>query len=508
MNKDRDKVRSPDSFFFRLGNLIDDVKSVFSPESAIRSKEARRGYFGYEAAHETRRDSPFPWDGPAEGMNKASRATLRARARDLERNNPITGSIIVAESNNVISTGFNMQARSDNEKFNARIEELWEEWCHHENCDYTKQQCLDDLLELIARRELIDGGILITFPLDMKRRIPLTIQLHEVDEMTSDNVPLKNGNIISDGVESTPEGIPVAYWITQTDVDGFTIAEPKRLNAEDTIFIWKRTRVSQFREITPMSNSIIATKDTGDYNSAVNFQQKTAACVSAFVESEATTGTLGRLAAATNEKKEGPRVEWLQGGSIKYLAPGEKIKPLIPTGQAAEVGNYLPLQMRMISATQGLSLESTSRNVERVNYSSARQNLLADETTYKRIRKRLVEYFLRPLFRRFVTVCYLSGLLDGTGFDINDQKYYKAVWLAPSLGWIDPNKEAQANTQNLQNGGKSFQQYCAEQGADWKERIDEMAEAQEYAKSKGVVLNFGNAIKEGEKNNADDKDED
>jgi hypothetical protein len=28
------------------------------------------------------------------------------------------------------------------------------------------------------------------------------------------------------------------------------------------------------------------------------------------------------------------------------------------------------------------------------------------------------------------------------------------------------------------------------QGADWRERIDEMAEAQEYADSKGVELNF------------------
>ena len=484
------KQRSPDSIFYRLGSFVDDLKSIFAPEAALKSTATRMGYFGFEAAHETRKDAIFPWDGPAEGMNKASRATLRARARDLERNNPITNSIIMAIKNNVVATGFNMQARSDNEIYNKRIEELWDEWTHYENCDYTQRQSLDDLLKLISRRKQVDGGILITFPIDRQRRIPLTIQLHEVDELTAENVPLQNGNILSDGVECTAEGVPVAYWITQTDVDGFTIAEPKRIKAQDAIFLWDRTRVSQFREITPMASTIVTTKDVGDYNNAVAFQQKTAACTSAFVETTNTAGAMGRMAMQEQNK---PNIEQIKGGRVQYLNPGETVKMLIPSGQAAEVGNYLPLQQRMIAAAQGLSLESTSRNVERVNYSSARQNLLADELTYKQMRKELIEYFLRPLFKRFVNVCYLAGLLDGTGFKPDDLQYYKAVWLAPSLGWIDPKKEAEANSINLGNGGLSFQQYCAAQGADWRERIDEMAEVQEYAESKGVELNFKNS---------------
>ena len=490
-----EKVRSP-NIFEKIGNFVDDVKSIFAPESALKSKAIRMGYFGYEAAQPTRKDNIFPWDGPAEGMNKASRNTLRARARDLERNNPITNSILMAIKNNVVSTGFNMQARSDNENFNKRIETLWEEWCHHENCDYTQQQSLDDLLKLILERKAVDGGILVTFPIDKNREIPLTIQLHEVDELTSENVTLTNGNVLSDGVECTPEGKPLAYWITQTDVDGYTETVPIRIDAANAIFLWNRTRVSQFREITPMASTIVTTKDTGDYNNAVAFQQKTAACTSAFVETTSTAGAIGRMA----QTKEQSNIEQIKGGRVQYLAPGETVKMLIPSGQAAEVGNYLPLQQRMIAAAQGLSLESTSRNVERVNYSSARQNLLADEITYKQMRKELIEYFLRPLYQRFVDVCYLTGLLDGTGYK-PDKSYYQAVWLAPSLGWIDPKKEAEANTINLQNGGKSFQQYCAEQGADWRERIDEMAEVNKYAESKGVKLNFAvNESKDNEVN--------
>ena len=43
---------------------------------------------------------------------------------------------------------------------------------------------------------------------------------------------------------------------------------------------------------------------------------------------------------------------------------------------------------------------------------------------------------------------------------------------------------------NLASGGKSFQSYCAEQGVDWRDRIDEMKEAQEYAQKQGVTLSF------------------
>ena len=40
----------------------------------------------------------------------------------------------------------------------------------------------------------------------------------------------------------------------------------------------------------------------------------------------------------------------------------------------------------------------------------------------------------------------------------------------------------------LNTGQKTFKQIAAEQGRDWKEQIDEMAEVLEYAKDKGIDL--------------------
>lgn len=471
-----------------ISKAIDTVYLAFNPEKAVRRARARAIYTtGYESASVGRRLPNIPFDGRAEDINELSRDILRKRARDLERNSPVIGAIIKAMENGVIGKGFSMQAMHDDEKYDSVVEELWAQWEHHENCDYVKRQCLDDILRMILKRIMVDGGVLVTFKMDNKRKIPLTLQVHEVDELDTTNVPqTENGNVIINGIELTTDGKEVAYWIKQTTPDGMQELKPVRVPVNEAIFLWDKNRPTQFREITPFANIIALAKDLSEYNDAVSMQQKLSACSMGVIEQENPMMSVGRVA----NQNDGTRVESIEGGTVKTLRPGEKMKLLTPNGQATEVSTYVPLIQRMLSAPIGLSLESTSRNVERVNYSSARQNLIADQVTYETYRNYLEEYLLRPIFRRFVNACYLRGLLDHTSFNPDDDEYYEAKWLGTSMAWIDPLKEANANMINLASGGKSFQSYCAEQGVDWRDRIDEMKEAQEYAKKQGVTLSF------------------
>ena len=70
----------------------------------------------------------------------------------------------------------------------------------------------------------------------------------------------------------------------------------------------------------------------------------------------------------------------------------------------------------------------------------------------------------------------------------NKDKYFEHAWITAPKKWIDPQKEANANKIALNTGQKTFKQIAAEQGRDWKEQIDEMAEVLEYAKDKGIDL--------------------
>ena len=49
-------------------------------------------------------------------------------------------------------------------------------------------------------------------------------------------------------------------------------------------------------------------------------------------------------------------------------------------------------------------------------------------------------------------------------------------------------KESSANKTALQTGQKTFQQISAENGKDWREQIEQMADVIQYGKEKGVEM--------------------
>lgn len=54
--------------------------------------------------------------------------------------------------------------------------------------------------------------------------------------------------------------------------------------------------------------------------------------------------------------------------------------------------------------------------------------------------------------------------------------------------WIDPAKETTATKTALATGQKTFQDVAAEQGKDWKEAVDEMAEVLKYGRKAGIEM--------------------
>lgn len=495
-----------------FGKALDDFIAVFSPETALKRRNWRQAYGAYDAATPTRKDLPFANDGRAEQFNSPSRQTIRARVRALERNSDVVGGLLYALENNVIGAKINMQAASEDKDFNTKIEALFNDWQHAENCDITGAQNLTEIARMALRRMLVDGGVLATYVLDKQSKYGLKIQMREVDDLVDESNPkMENGNVMTNGIEMTLYGKPVAYHLNRYDSNGMNEdLIPERIPADRVDFLWRKERISQYREISPLAKSVVRINDLDDYTNAVAFTQKTMACTSAFIETENDMVTPGRVV-TTND---GKRIKELHAGSITYLKPGEKMKQFIVSGQAAEMENFVVTELRMIAAAQGLSLESATRNVERVNYSSARQNMLADQQTYKAVREFIIEHFLRKLYKRFVNTCFLLGWLDDTSFNPNDPKYYEAKWLTEGLPWIDPLKEANAYAVQLQNGGLSFQEYCARNGADWREQLEAIAEAQKYADELGVKLNYivaneatGNSDNGGDEEDGDGKNQ-
>lgn len=114
--------------------------------------------------------------------------------------------------------------------------------------------------------------------------------------------------------------------------------------------------------------------------------------------------------------------------------------------------------------------------------------MIEDDLTYAEEIEQLRDSFMDEVYETFLISAVLAGEIAISDFWIDPQKYMDHKWVSAPKRWIDPQKEAGANKTALESGVKSFKQISAEQGRDWKEQIDDMADVAAYAKEKGVQI--------------------
>ncbi|MBQ8691274.1 MAG: phage portal protein [Phascolarctobacterium sp.] len=490
---------------FRM-NALDKVIAFFSPKAAVERILLRAmANGGYKAGGQSpSRANWMPIDGTGESINKMSREIMRRRARDAERNSDLAKGVLLAYKRNVVGKGIKLQARSSDEKFNVLAEKIWRRWCKAENCDVTGQQSMREILNMIILRFIVDGGILIikTITKD-KEGYHFKIQLREVDDLSSNGMEeAANGNTICDGVELDKYGKPVAYYLKETDPNGYSDYDVKRVEADRVIFFWERNRPSEYREVSKLASSLPRIKDTDDFLETVNFAHKMAASLALFITQkfpDGLVGGFGRNADTILNKLAGTiggekKVEAISPGSILELEPGQEVQSVVPSGAAAETRQMVCTQARMIAAGQGLSHESASRDVSEVNYSSARQNLLEDQKTYSDIQLSLIEKVLTKIYEEVIITAYQNGDIDPRlypSFYTNLDDYLECEFLAQGMPWIDPNKDAQAQKTRLENGTSNLKEECARDGKDWRDVLKQQALEKEYKEELGLIQKGG-----------------
>ena len=472
-------------------NLLDRAISYISPSWGWNRRQWRRSMSGYDGADLLNRKTGkwYPFSGTGEMISRPARKILRDRARDLERNNDVAGTIPLALQRNVVGKGFNLQANTGDDKLNDQLEDLWKEWQKPINCDITNQQSFRELNNLIIGRSYYDGGILVIKTYTGNSRFPLQLQLREVDDLDSLGMEKNpdNGNLICDGIELNSYNKPVAYYLTETDPNGVEKIQPVRLPAQKVIFLWHKGRPSEYREISMMAPIIERLNDLGDYMKSVSFAQKILSAICVFVKSALpySSTPLGR-SGRDEETGEVTQQERIKPGQILRLGPGEDVSTLTPPGSSADANLYSTNQKRMAAARSGLSLEATARDVSQVNYSSARQNYLSDADTYQDWQLWLIEHFLDEVYTEFVISVVLSGEVEIKDFWQNKTKYLKHEFIPRGMAWIDPYKEAMANKLQLDTHTITLKEIYAKRGQDYKEAIDQLAKEQEMLKNAGI----------------------
>lgn len=477
---------------------LDNIIGWISPEWGAR-REAWRAVLqeqrNYDAGKYDRLNANWRViNQSAEVTDRYNRDTVRARARDLERNSDMMNSVIGPFVRNTVGAGFTLQAETANRSLNEKIEALWRQWTKKYNCDVTRTQSFDQMLRMAVRRKKVDGGVLFVKRYTPGGVVPFKLQLFEVDELDSSQVaPKAKGNRVIGGIEYTKYNAPVGYWFRQYSADGLSMSEPVYVKAKDVIFYYSKRRPSQLREMSDMSQTINRIRDANEFMVAISVKQRIEACLAVFIKRSIPTAGLGR---GTNTSA-GPRQSYdgktLAPGMIKEMNVGDEIQVVNPQGQATDAGSFIKLLQRLIGAGQGLSYEATSRDMSETTYSSARQGLIEDSMTYAEENELLADV-MDEIYETFIISAVLCGALNIPGFWEDKERYFTHSFVKPPKPWIEPSKEAIATKTAMQTGQKTFKQIAAENGSDWRRQIDDICEVLEYARDKhkidlgGVIL--------------------
>lgn len=475
-----------------MANWIDNMIGFVSPERGAKREAWRQNMeymrSNYDAGGHSRLNANWRvTNQSAEFTDRYDRENVRARARDLERNSDMMNSVVGAFKRNVVGGGYNLQITTGNKKINEQLQAAWKKWCKKRNCDVTGTQSFMQIMRMAVERKKVDGGIMLVKRYTELGCLPFQIQAVEVDELDSSQMIAKNaGNKVVGGIEYNSYNRPIGYWIRQYSLDGFSVEEPKYLEAKDVIFYFTKKRPSQVREISDMSQTITRIRDANEFMTAVSVKERIMACFSVFIKKAIPTTGIGR-----GNQNSGPQHDYegktLAPGMIKEMNIGDEAQVINPTGQSADASQYIKQMQRLVGAGQGISYEATARDMSETNYSSARQGSIEDDMTYQEEKELLIE-IMDEIYETFVISCYMAGMVDIPDFWEKKEKYMAHEWIQVPKRWIDPLKEANANKIALQTLQKTFQDICSENGRDWKKQIDSMADLEAYAKGKGIDI--------------------
>ena len=463
-------------------NVLDRLLLAVNPKAALERAQYRELYRSYYAAADRGRKKGG-WsatNATGEVTNRPERDIVRARARHLEANDDMLKAVVLDLERNVVGTGITLQARvrdqdgNDREELNNAIERAWRRWSRPENCTVTGNMTLWEVCQMAVRRRYVDGGILV---LKTYAGGAFRLQLLEVDDLDT-SILKHGGNRVVGGVEIDEYNRPVAYHLRRQEVSGLWSGKVVRVDAGRVIYLPHFTRCSQIREMSPAASSLPRIDDINLLVEAALKKEQSQACYMLAIKTDSpAAGGIGRgmpAAAPGSGAPEYPE-EYIAPGMIKHLRPGESVEPIVPSGVSSTADAMIRTVQRQAGAGAGLSYEAVSRDMSQVNYSSARQGMLQDRKTYGELQQYLIDHFLEPVYREWLSWAVLTGQVVIPDYAGDPERYQEAVWIPPGWEWIDPLKEANANARALETGQTTLQKICAARGEDWRELLEQRA---------------------------------
>lgn len=451
----------------------------------------------YYAAADTGRRNKH-WGNTSQNANRPINAewpTVAARVRDLKRNNPIIkgalrnlGTMILPDPIRVEPNVRYSRADKPVKEVNNALEKLWNDWCA-DGCDFdawpSHSKTFNEIVAMSDSLLSCDGECFWIF-----REVPnepglppLKIEIAERDRLGPLVQFRTNLTDRRPGIVYDEAGRIVAYQFLKRLDSGSQ--EYETIPASNVLHLMIPDRPQMETGDLALACVLTSVSDLGEF---INNELEIKAIMSriAGVYTGAPTGATEETDAEGNAFK----LLDVDKASIWQLPEGV-FNELKLDRPGANYQDFVNVSLRFIAVGLGMPFEAVSGDFSQTNYSSGRLSWLQNHPHITSRRDLLINQGIRKAYRRFVRECRLAGI--GPSFPMGINAPDAAIYHKPGYRYIDPQKEIEAERMAMEAGIKSPQQVCAEHGQSFYQIIDQTAEAQAYAKSKGVTLTYGSA---------------
>lgn len=463
-------------------NALDRILLALAPTWALQRIRARAiaGTISrhYEAAQLGRRTANWNRSGAdANIVNGAAIGTLRALARDLERNNPWARRGVQLVANSIVGWGLQPKPVTDP---GTKWGPAWRTWSETPQCDADERLTFSAMQSLAVKAVVRDGEVLLR---RRRRRptdglaIPLAIQVLEADfiDTSKDQFIGQEGGPVIQGIEHDALGRRVAYYLFEQHPGSNRPGnhQSRRVSAADIIHVFRQDRPGQVRGVSWLAQVITTLRDFDEYEDATLMRQKIAACFAAFVtDPEGGTGGLGEASTSS------PLVETLEPGMVSYLKPGQEVA--FGTPPVTGDDGFSARTLRRAAAGVGVTYEDLTGDYSQTNYSSGRMGRQAAQANVEDWRwNMLIPLLCDGIWGWAMEAAELAGIV---------QAPVAASWTPPPAPMIDPDKEGTAYQRLVRAGAMTPSEMVRAQGRDPEAHWAEYAADLKQLDDKGIWL--------------------
>lgn len=507
---------------------------------SVRQRIINLGYSEHAANH--RKGSMAGWNpiasSPAADIN-SNLFDLYSRSRDLAMGNAISTSGLHTSRTNVIGSGLKARPRVDRDLLGLDKDTAaaWEKkaakefslWADSPSCDLHNCNNFYDLQDINYLGYMTNGD---SFALLKYRGASpgnpyhLKIQLLEADRITNPdssyytgstlNVIAKNpanGNRIISGVEIDQDGAIVAYWISNRylyDPTNYDVTKWVRVDVANPgtglpniLQTAHFEREEQYRGVPYLAPVIGNLKQVGRYTEAELTTAILRSFLSLFFTQQVGAGgaldfPIGDTYSGTPEAEDDIEpAEFLNTfklgpGTLNMLPPGYDVKTVASTSNMANYDIFVNNLIKQIGASLEIPYEVLMKCFSS-SYTAARGALLQAWAAFKMRRDWFTRDFCQPIYEAWLVEAVFLGRLDAPGFfddPLIRKAWSKALWYGPTIGVLDPVKEAQGAEKRINLGLSTREKECMElTGTEIEDNLEQLAREEAMITGLNVTVN-------------------